>query len=235
MNRHSNCPLLATAVLLATIASSCNKTYKPKEPVPPNTYLKAYIKDLSSPTLIQDYNKLPQASTDDKTAKVARRNQILREYIWIVDHNYGVFEAQYYGSEAGISTGGDIINLGLTGVASVTGTAHLKSVLSAIATGTTGIRTSYEKNFFDQQTRTAVVQKMRALRAEQLAALEDEHHLKAGVSDYSLEAGLNDVYAYYNAGTVIAALQSIAEQAGSQQQKATDQQQKNSKTEQKVQ
>ncbi len=29
-------------------------------------------------------------------------------------------------------------------------------MLSAIATGTTGIKTSYEKNFFDQQTRSAV-------------------------------------------------------------------------------
>ena len=36
----------------------------------------------------------------------------------------------------------------------------------------------------------------------------------APVADYSLEAGLADVYGYYDAGTVVGALQSIAESAG---------------------
>src|SRR5438105_8898438 len=91
--------------------------------------------------------------------------------------------------------------IGLTGVSSVTGTAHLKSVLSAIATGTTGIKTSYLKNYYDSQARAAVVQKMRALRATELATIEDNTHMKAGVTEYSLEAGLADIEAYYNAGT----------------------------------
>jgi hypothetical protein len=120
-------------------------------------------------------------------------------------------------------------------VASVTGTAHLKSVLSAIATGVTGIKTSYEKNFFDQQTRSAIVQKMRALRAEQLALLEDENHMKAGLSEYDLQGGINDVNRYYDAGTVIAALQSIAESAGTQTTKAQEKQKENGKQIQRLQ
>jgi len=124
----------------------------------------------------------------------------------------------------------------------VTGTAHLKSVLSAIATGTTGIKTSYEKNFFDQQTRSAVVEKMRAGRASQLALLHDQDHMKAPVicpsggcpqvpavaggpaghtvAPYSLESGLSDIEQYYEAGTIIGALQSIATSAGQDQQNA---------------
>jgi hypothetical protein len=111
----------------------------------------------------------------------------------------------------------------------------LKSVLSAIASGTTGIKTSYLKNFYDQQTRAAVVQKMRALRATQLATIADDGHMKAGPSNYGLEAGLSDLAAYYSAGTIIGALQGIAETAGADQAKAKDQQKDNSKTKQSIQ
>lgn len=69
---------------------------------------------------------------------------------------------------------------------------------------------------------------MRALRATQLAAIQDQNHMKAGVTAYSLEAGISDVSAYYDAGTVIAALQSIAESAGQQTKEAADKQLTNS-------
>jgi hypothetical protein len=178
---------------------------------------------------------MPESNDTEKQKKVARRNQILQELIILVDQNYAKFEDRYYGSDAAVNFTGDVVNLGLTGVSSVTGTAHLKSVLSAIASGTTGIKTSYLKNFYDQQTRAAVVQKMRALRATQLATIADDGHMKAGPSNYGLEAGLSDLAAYYSAGTIIGALQGIAETAGADQAKAKDQQKDNSKTKQSIQ
>jgi hypothetical protein len=126
------------------------------------------------------------------------------------------------------NVGGDFVSLGLTATSSVTGSAHLKSVLSAVATGTTGLKTSVDKNFLDQQTRSAIVQQMRALRASQLALIQDEKHMKNKLSEYSLEAGLSDVYSYYDAGTVVGALQAIAASASQTTQKAQDKQQQNS-------
>jgi hypothetical protein len=38
--------------------------------------------------------------------------------------------------------------------------------------------------------------------------------MKAGITEYSLETGFSDVGAYLDAGTVVGALQSIAESAG---------------------
>jgi hypothetical protein len=187
------------------------------------------------------------ADQDNNQKKVARRNQILWELIALIDDRYSDFESKYYGSDASVGFAGDAVNLGLTGVSSVTGTAHLKSVLSAIATGTTGLKTSYQKNFFDQQTRSAVVQKMRAGRATQLALIQDQFHMKAPVvcpetgcptiagatvTPYSLEAGLSDVEAYFEEGTVIGALQAIATTAGTDQAKAKDNQKTNSATQQ---
>jgi hypothetical protein len=87
----------------------------------------------------------------------------------LVDQNYYSFENRFYGTQATFSTVSDAANLGLTAASSVIGTAELKSILSATATGATGFKTSVEKNFFDQQSRAAVVSKMRALRATQLS------------------------------------------------------------------
>lgn len=218
----------ALPLILALLClTGCAVLYKPKSPIP-GTYRSQMLADVSQPNLLQQYNAMPQETDPQAAIKVARRNQILQELITLIDQNYDVFEGRYYGSDASINFTGDVINLGLTGVSSVTGTAHLKSVLSAIATGTTGIKTSYLKNFYDQQTRTAVVQKMRSLRATELATLQDPSHMKAGVNTYSLEAGLADIAVYYNAGTIIGALQSIAESAGKEQAEAKNKQVRNS-------
>jgi hypothetical protein len=153
----------------------------------------------------------------------------------LIDQNYSTFESRYYGAAASVQFAGDVATLGLTGVSSVTGSAHLKSVLSAIATGTTGIDASYQKNYFDQQSRSAVVQTMRASRATELATLNDANHMKAGISAYSLETGLSDVEAYYNAGTLVTALQTIAESASTQNTTAKQQQQTNGAVSQAIQ
>ena len=224
------------------VMSSC-AAYKPKAYIPANAISKQYLNDVKSPTLLQTYNAMPQSTAADLQAKATRRNEILQELISLIDQNYSSFESKYYGSDATVNFTGDLVNLGLTGVSSVTGTAHLKAVLSAVATGSTGIKTSYLKNFFDQQTRSAVVQKMRASRATQLALIQDQNHMKApvvcptagcpmvggvAVGPYSLEAGLSDVAAYYDAGTIIGALQAIATTAGQEQQTAKTAQQANS-------
>jgi hypothetical protein len=240
--------LLATS--LALILSGCAR-YKPHSYLPPRILKDQYLSVVKSPSLLDTYNKMPTGTEDEKQAKVAKRNEILTDIIALIDQNYLVFEDRYYGSDALVNFGGDVATLGLTGVSSVTGTAHLKSVLSAIATGTTGIKTSYQKNFFDQQTRSAIVQKMRAGRADQLALIQDVDHMKAPVvcpsggcptvgtgssahvvAPYSLESGLSDVEQYYEAGSIIGALQSIATSAGQTQKDAATKQKTNSSTQQ---
>jgi hypothetical protein len=219
--------------LLLIFATGCS-VYRPKSPIP-SDYKKQVLADVTRPTLLQEYNAMPQGTDPEKTAKVSRRNQILTELIYLVDQNYYSFENHFYGTQATFSTAADAANLGLTAASSVIGTAELKSILSATATGVTGFTTSVEKNFFDQQSRAAVVTKMRSLRATQLATLEDESHMKAGVTGYSLEAGISDVNSYYDDGTVVAALQSIAQSAGKETADAKDQQKVNSAHSQSIQ
>jgi hypothetical protein len=213
-------------VMAATVAAGCS-VYKPKATVP-RTYDKQMLEDVSKSDLLPTYNALPEATEDDKKRKISRRNQILMELIFLVDHNYSAFEDRFYTSQATFSTAGDFVSLSLTAATAVTGTAHLKSVLAAVATGTTGMKTSVEKNFFDTQTRGAIVAKMRSSRAAELAIIQDEHHMKGGLTDYSLETGLGDVQTYYEAGTLVGALQSISESAGTDQSNAKAKQEANS-------
>lgn len=266
MTLHSRVYGLLALLSIFLFFPACTQ-YKPKAYVPPSIVRNQYLADVTSKDLLSEYRKICEpspatCSPDSETPQAAairqkmveRRNQILTELIALIDQNYSSFEEKYYGSDATINFTGDVANLGLTGVSSVTGTAHLKSVLSAIATGTTGIKTSYLKNFYDQQTRSAVVQKMRANRATVLATIQDQDHMKAPAvcpangcpelprsgdtlahtaSPYSLEAGLADIDRYYQAGTIIGALQAIAETSGNEQKNAQVQQKTNSATRQR--
>src|SRR4051794_7798889 len=79
------------------------KLYQRKPPISPGKYRAAVIKELSDPKLVDDYEALPQATREDREKKVARRNRILRQYVWLIDQNYDQFEARYYGAQAGVN------------------------------------------------------------------------------------------------------------------------------------
>lgn len=226
-------PTLAYGLLFAVLFQGC-AIYRPKAAIP-SSFRAQVVADVGQKDLLSKYNSMPETNDTDKAAKVVRRNQILNELIYLVDINYSSFESHFYGGQAAFSTVGDAANLGLTAAGSVTGTAELKSILSATATGTTGLTSSVEKNFFDQQTRGAIVTKMRSLRALQLSTLQDAQHMKAGVSDYSLEQGIADVNAYYDAGTVVGALQGIAASVGTDTTATQAKQKENTATTQKIQ
>lgn len=205
---------LASLGLAAILfCSGCQSVYRPKAAIPAATFSAPFLADLESPTLISAYDALPEGP-----AKVARRNQILYEYLWLVDNSYGNYENGFFSGQAFISTGADILNLALDTTGAVTGTAHLKSILAAASGAVTGLHASYQKNFFDQATRESIVQVMRAGRLTVRAEIE------AGMANcntavvcavsapgYTLEQGLIDVAAYYDAGTVIGALLSISQ------------------------
>lgn len=206
---------ILTIVLLT---SSCSSVYRPKAAVPESIFSAPFLADLESPTLLKDYDALPEGP-----AKAARRNEILWEMIHLTDYAYENYETSFFTGQAFLSTAGDVLNIALDTTAAVTGTAHLKSVLAAISSGVTGSRASYQKNFFDQSTREAIVQVMRAARLTRLSEIESGMQNCATSllcptpgAPYTLEQGLLDVTAYYDAGTIIGALITISESSTQQ-------------------
>jgi hypothetical protein len=194
---------ISSVVLSVVLALSGCSVYQPKAPVPESVLTNNYLADLESPTLQSSYDAMP-----DGPLKAARRNAILYEYIWLVDASYDSYEAKFFSGQAYVATAVDFSTMGLNAASAVTGTAALKSVLSVIAGGITGSNASYQKNFFDQQTREVVVGVMRSARLTQLAVIETG--MASNSDAYTLQQGLLDVSEYYRAGTVIGALETIS-------------------------
>ena len=59
--------------------------------MPPSVFRKQYLVDVTSPTLLKDYDAMPQGTDTEKQAKVDKRNKILTELIALIDQNYSVF------------------------------------------------------------------------------------------------------------------------------------------------
>jgi hypothetical protein len=205
----------SVVLVLCVVLSGCGRSlYRPQAPVP--VFQNNFLADLNSPTLISAYEAMPEGP-----AKVARRNAILTEIMYLTDLSYSRYEASFFSGQAFMSTAGDIVALGLDVAAASTGTAHLKSVLAALSGGVTGARASYEKNFFDGATRTTIVQVMRSSRLTQRVLIEaGMANCSAAVNcnggGYTLEQGLLDTTAYYDAGTVMGALTAISESSSQQ-------------------
>jgi hypothetical protein len=101
---------LVLLAILALAIQGCS-LYRPKSAVPSN-YIKQISADLGNPDLVKNYDAMPQGTDAETAAKVARRNQILTEMIYLVDQNYYKFESHFYGGQAVFSTAADTANLG---------------------------------------------------------------------------------------------------------------------------
>lgn len=142
-----------------------------------------------------------------------QRNQIVFRIIAQIDAAYGAFELNLSTRRAGLQTGGDAVQLGLSAAATLVGASDIKDILSATSTAFQGARLSVDKNFFEQKTTESLVSQMRAsrknLQAQILLSLSSRD-----VNSYPLESAWGDVVNYYYAGTIPSALVDIAGKAG---------------------
>jgi hypothetical protein len=161
--------------------------------------------------------------TKDQARIAQRRNAILDKFVQLADSDYIRFEGQFNGYHSAIATLGDFASLALTGAGSVFDAAK---ELSAAATGVQGAQKSYEKNFYDSQTRFVITLKMEALRTDALTKIKSGELLPAICPEpkvdqttaqcYTLEQGMNDVEDYFSAGTIHRALAEINKNSATQ-------------------
>ncbi len=193
-------------LLAALLLTGCLQPHN-KSVVKNNPYRASVNNDLTGEWL-KTYRAMK-----DEAEKKERRNQVLNEFVWLADDAYYQWEPQFYASGATIATVLDFASLGLTGATTV---ANSPKVLGAMATGIQGASGSISKNYYDQQSRSVIVQKMRQLRDAALARIADGE--KQATADYSLDQGIVDIQNYYYAGTVTAALQGLATATAAQHQ-----------------
>lgn len=174
-----------------------------------NSQINAYL----ATDWLTAYDHMPEMTPQQIASKTEQRNRLLSEFIWSVDRNYDRFEIQFYSNQAATDVASDFISMGLAGGAVLTGNGHTKTILAMIASFATGAHASIDARWYNSQTREAIVSEMRALRATQLALIEQS--MEATLSAYTLDQGILDVQAYYAAGSVVSGLQAISETASS--------------------
>ena len=133
--------------------------------------------------------------------------------------------------KASFDLGTDAILLGIGGATALSGTTGLANILGQITTGITGFKASVDSDLLLKNSIPAVVAKMRAGRATQLAKMQQAMTTttKDGkpigpspTSQYSIQQGLIDLNSYYTAGTFVGALQDITAKAADEKQTADE-------------
>lgn len=179
--------------------------YAPRAPRPLAYYNSQINTEFSSGTWFTAYNTAPS---------VSERNRLIGEFVWSIDRNYDRFEVAFYNGKAKEDIAGDFLGLGLGGASTLLTNAATKSILALIATTVVGGKASIDDHWYNMQTREAIVSQMRALRANQL--MQIDQGMKDSLDSYSLTQGIIDAQAYYQAGSVVEALQAISQNAGAQ-------------------
>lgn len=149
---------------------------------------------------------------------VNRRNQIIEDLIFLIDVNYNSFERRLNADRTYSNLAADLVSIGVTSASTLVGAAETKTILSAVATGITGGRASVDKNFYQQQSLSAIITTMRAERTKELTILRDSE--TDNLADYPMTRALTDLADYYNAGTLMNALGAIVSDAGANKTKA---------------
>lgn len=150
----------------------------------------------------------------DKTNKKLLRNRIAYKLFPLVDEYHANFKLHLYTGRALTDSIFDFLLLGVNAAGSVVGGEAVKGILHAAGTGLTGGKLSMSQNWYQEKTTSAIVSQMDALRyakklnmATKLSQVNDD--------DYPLDAVLQDMLEYFNAGSLVTALASLADEAAS--------------------
>jgi hypothetical protein len=210
---HSCCLRSCLALLVACSVVGCASIsgypHDPEDTSGTLTKLKPYFDG----TKEQEY--LSAATEADKQKK---RDEIVLARIRAYDIEFGEFEQEMFGQGNMLATGGDLIALVLAGLTATTGNASTKAALGAASAGVVGAQATINKDLYYQRTIPALLAQMEANRAK--AKLTIVKSLAQPNSQYSLMQAFIDLDVYKSAGSLVGAVTSITQDAGSAKEKA---------------
>jgi hypothetical protein len=163
-----------------------------------STVVAGWEKQFSQPDFLQD----------DRWHTQEGRNEIIYRLIFIADYRFFRFEGDLMAGRAAGDTVIDMAVLGLSAAGALTTPGQVTQILAAISGGLIGSRAAIQKNFFQNQTTTVLLDRMRALRQERFNAIVA--NLQLPYKQYPVELAIVDVFDYYNRGTMLGALQDIS-------------------------
>jgi hypothetical protein len=140
------------------------------------------------------------------------RDTVVYRRLQVIDIYYYQLEADLTASYDGLSVGADLTVLALNGLAATTGTAATKAALAAASAGVLGAKTTVNTDVFYQKTLPALLAQMRAQRLKDYADIKTS--LTKPYAQYTIDQALDDVNAYYIAGTLPGAVMQLTADAG---------------------
>jgi hypothetical protein len=207
----SSCCILTISLFFFFSSGCASSVIKGSPPLP--TYQATTVE-----TLAAKYSQPNAIPFDPTLLTKEQRNQIVEDIIYLIDVNYTKFEGELSLSRASFETSSDLAVLGLGAAGSLINVTSTQALLAAISGGISGARVSINKNFFYEQSTSGLVSTMRASRKKKLEDIRKAEALL--LADYPMSQALGDTTDYYNAGTIVGALQSIISEAGKKEKDA---------------
>lgn len=130
-----------------------------------------------------------------------------------IEQNYRDFEGKLFTTRAGLQTGSDVVQLGLSAATGVVEGTEVKDLLAAALTGFKGASLSFDKNFFREKTTEALIAQMQAYR-DTVRNRITQKMTTLDVSGYPFEEARRDLTEFFYAGTIPAALVQLANTSG---------------------
>ena len=129
--------------------------------------------------------------------------------MYAIDLAFSKYEAELTHERQDVAFAGDLANLGLTGAIPLVGAGQTKNVLGAVASGLTGVRTSYNDDIILNRTIQILQDQMEATRARISVQIIAKLSSRS-TSIYTLAMALSDLEDYYKAGTLTGALLDVS-------------------------
>lgn len=152
---------------------------------------------------------------------MACRNQMIFSWLEAVDYYYHAFEDQVGATGRGFDFATDVGTAATTAGATAVVGNHTKTVLSAIATFFGGTKTAFDTGLYGQQSIQVLKARMRALRQAVLVKITQGQH--EPIESYTMVDAKMDLNAYFEAGSLDAAIEDIQKDSGDKKNQSSDQ------------
>jgi len=173
----------------------------------------ASLKSYFDPTVVTNYQSKPS-----DTEKKGYRDEVISARLRAIDLNFNEFVKDISSEQKGLNIGSDSTVLLLGAAGAVSTVSSTQAILSATSATVTGVKASIDKNAYYDTTLTALVSQMQANRQKVLVNIY--LGMEMDIKEYSLMRALVDIENYFQAGTIIGAVNEINKEAGKQKSEA---------------
>lgn len=153
------------------------------------------------------YGTLPAGMT-----RQSYRDKIVRRQIALDDDSFNEFVRTVRSDRALMNMSADGGAIFLNGLGAVTGTAGEKAALAVLSGGLLSSKGSVDRHLFNQEAMSALLSRMKAARLAALVPIQ--RGLAESDQRYPLDQALIDLRAYANAGSLLATIEAISNDAG---------------------